>query len=369
MYKRLLKFISLLYILLVFTLFLLTNFSNLKAYLRGKTKIEDRRVQIWSKAAIGQYLWSHILNGSLEVVNNGFYQNGNVSISGMTFDYFSGPGYIQTTLPQNVRYLILVLNGRTSEHSLKALEWLEYLYRLQALRKLAVILLGNEGCEDDWIVKHLKSKGGIIDVLFIVYDSPLVDDEEVFQWPLGVATYRGFPNVDTSYLKVARKYTCNFIGTVYKNSSREKLVEALNKSHLSKKCYVESRERWLPNETEESLNKYINILSRSFLTLSPAGKNPECYRLYEAISLGSVPVVVMEPPQGRCVNPPLRLLFRYNAPIIKLSSWDEAIRLLAKTNLDLPITSVELLAWYASFKKQIATALINKIEHKFFNPF
>lgn len=127
--------------------------------------------------------------------------------------------------------------------------------------------------------------------------------------------------------------------------------------------------RWLPNETEESLNKYINILSRSFLTLSPAGKNPECYRLYEAISLGSVPVVVMEPPQGRCVNPPLRLLFRYNAPIIKLSSWDEAIRLLAKTNLDLPITSVELLAWYASFKKQIATALINKIEHKFFNPF
>lgn len=353
------------------SLFLFTNFSNLKYYFWRETKSNalDRRVQVWSKAAIGQYLWKHILNGSLELINNGFYQNGNITISGITFNYFSGPGYIQTTLPQNVRYLILVLNGRTFENSIKAREWLDYLYRLQSLRKLAVFLLGNENCEDIWIVKYLKSKGGIIDVLYIVYDSPLVDDKEVFQWPLGVATYRGFPNIDTTHLKTSRKYVCNFIGTVYKNSSREKLVEAMAKSNFNHQCYMEPRKRWFPKETKESLNKYINILSRSLLTLSPAGKNPECYRLYEAISLGSIPVVVMEPPQGQCVNPPLRLLFRYNAPILKFSSWDEAIHLLTTSKVDLPITSTELMIWYASFKRQLASAMIHTIEQKFFNPF
>ena len=44
-------------------------------------------------------------------------------------------------------------------------------------------------------------------------------------------------------------------------------------------------------ETEESMSEYVQVIRQSDLTLNPVGLNVECYRIYEAMALGSVPVV------------------------------------------------------------------------------
>lgn len=40
-----------------------------------------------------------------------------------------------------------------------------------------------------------------------------------------------------------RPYLCNFLGTVYKNSSRETLMQVLKQSGLDKECITGAREK------------------------------------------------------------------------------------------------------------------------------
>lgn len=42
-----------------------------------------------------------------------------------------------------------------------------------------------------------------------------------------------------------RPYLCNFLGTVYKNSSRETLMQVLKKSGLDKECIATAREKYV----------------------------------------------------------------------------------------------------------------------------
>ena len=47
----------------------------------------------------------------------------------------------------------------------------------------------------------------------------------------------------------------------------------------------------MAEESKEGLSSYLHILRSSDLTLCPVGMNSESYRIYEAMSLGSVPVI------------------------------------------------------------------------------
>jgi hypothetical protein len=144
-------------------------------------------VEIWGKAAIGLYLWKHVLSGELQNMQNGLIQQGYLTADDITFIYRSGPGIIQTTVPNDVQYLVLVLNGRSEEKIESSKLWLDYLPLYPDLKKLAVVLLGNERCDNNWILPYVHSRGGRIDLVFLVYDSPLIDNVEFYQWPLGVA--------------------------------------------------------------------------------------------------------------------------------------------------------------------------------------
>jgi hypothetical protein len=87
--------------------------------------------------------------------------------------------------------VVLVLNGREKSKAFYATQWLVYaqnLVQMKKLRHLAVVLLGNEQCDNDWISQFLKRNGGFVELLFIIYDSPWINGMDVFQWPLGVAT-------------------------------------------------------------------------------------------------------------------------------------------------------------------------------------
>ncbi|KAM4677896.1 ribitol-5-phosphate xylosyltransferase 1 [Discoglossus pictus] len=341
----------------------------------------ELRVQIWGKAAIGLYLWQHILEGSLEPVDDSAqWREGNLRVGKTSLSFITGPAVVPDYFSVEAENVVLVLNGREEAKISFATQWLRYTQTLVENRKLqhvAVVLLGSEQCNNDWIHPYLKKHGGVVELLYVVYDSMWINEEDVYQWPLGVATYRNFPVVDPNWSMVqdSRPYLCNFLGTVYNNSSRETLVEVVKKEGLEQLCLISPREQWQPQETNESYKSYHDALLQSDLTLSPVGINTECYRIYEACSYGSVPVVedVMTP--GKCGNwsvynnAPLQLLKSMGAPFIFIKSWKELPAILQKER-SMPLQEKvqrrkKILEWYRQFKAQVKNKFIQTLENKF----
>ncbi|XP_005303234.1 ribitol-5-phosphate xylosyltransferase 1 isoform X2 [Chrysemys picta bellii] len=357
-----------------------TNLQMLKN-LKSQQEQTDLKVQIWGKAAIGLYLWQHILEGLLEPADvTAQWREGSIKGGKTHFSFITGPAVVPGYFSVEADNVVLVLNGREEAKITYATQWLHYaqtLIQTRKLRHVAIVLLGSEQCNNEWIHPYLKRHGGFVELLFVVYDSTWVNEEDIFQWPLGVATYRNFPIVEPNWsmLRSPRSYLCNFLGTVYKNSSRENLMEVLKQDGLDKLCWIAAREQWQPQETNESFRIYQDALLQSDLTLCPVGVNTECYRIYEACSYGSVPVVedVMTP--GKCGNSsiyhsaPLQLLKTMGAPFIFIKNWEELPAVLEKEkNMSLQEKiqrRKKLIEWYRYFKAQMRHKFINILENSF----
>ncbi|XP_029552657.1 ribitol-5-phosphate xylosyltransferase 1 isoform X1 [Salmo trutta] len=344
-----------------------------------KNRPKRYKVQIWGKAAIGLYLWEHILEGPLNPTDiQAQWREGEIQVGKIDFSFYTGPAVIQGHVPLDTDSVVLVLNGREQQKISYATRWLQHvqtLMQFHAVNRVAVVLLGSERCTNDWISPYLRRHGGFVDLLFLVYDSPWVNDKDVFQWPLGVATYRQFPVVmpNSHMVSSTRPFLCNFLGTVYKNSSRETLMGILKQTGLDKECITTGREKWLPQETVESLRRYQTALAQSELTLCPVGINTECYRIYEACAYGSVPVVEDMVTPGGCSaarSSPLRLLKAAGAPFIFLKDWKELPGLLEKEKMMSHEERTErrrrLLEWYSSFRQQMKDRFTEVLEETFF---
>ncbi|TRZ19002.1 hypothetical protein HGM15179_008134 [Zosterops borbonicus] len=224
--------------------------ANLKMikYARSHVEQTSLRVQIWGKAAIGLYLWQHIFGGHLEPGDvTAQWREGSQNAGKTYFSFLTGPSVVPGYFSVEAEHVVLVLNGREPAKVAYATQWLHFAQTLLETRKIqhaAVVLLGNERCNNAWIEPYLKRNGGFVNLLFVTYDYAFVNEEDIFQWPLGVATYRNFPVVEPSWsmLHDPRSYLCNFLGTVYKNSSRETLIEILKQDGLDKLCWIAARE-------------------------------------------------------------------------------------------------------------------------------
>ncbi|XP_038054499.1 ribitol-5-phosphate xylosyltransferase 1-like isoform X2 [Patiria miniata] len=333
---------------------------------------KENAIEIWSRAGVGQYTWEHILGASVEPRLGGVWSYGRKTEGNITFTFRMGPGVLPNKVPTEVENLLLVLNGRAPDKVEFTRTWLDYLDAFPQLRNVALMLIGSEQCDNDWVLPYMASRGGPLRFLLVVYDTPLVDDAEIYQWPLGVATYRGFPVVDSAGLNVraSRPYRCNFMGTIYPNSSRETLLRVIKKHNLGDYCYVRARESWEPAEKEETRLDYERILSQSDLTLSPVGLNTESYRIYEACSYGSVPVIEDVKTSGRCAREPLRLLKRFQAPFIFLKDWNQLPEILKeesrKTPQEIYQRREELLRWYDNFRAELKQVFLKTIQGSFF---
>lgn len=332
-------------------------------------------VEIWGKAAIGLYLWEHILEGPLEERLGGVWSYGEKQIRNIKFKFRTGPGVVPDKVPKETRNLVLVINGREPTKVNFAKAWLDSLADLPHLRNVAVVLLGNERCENDWLYSYMQINGGLVQVAFIVYDIPYADSKTFFQWPLGVATYRKFPNVHPLSVDVQkrRKFRCNFLGTVYPNSSRVELQTIIKEFKLDDVCFVKTRGDWSPGESAESAKDFHYALANSDLTLNPVGMNTECYRIYEACSYGSVPVIEDIVTSGQCRRgdrmSPLNVLKAFNAPFIYVKDWRELPRMIENemhlTHQEVVERRQKLLTWYKTFKEAVRDKFVDVVQNKF----
>ena len=125
----------------------------------------------------------------------------------------------------------------------------------------------------------------------------------------------------------------------------------------------------------------MEALRESDLTLNPVGKNTECYRIFEALSLGSVPVVENIMTEGRCgsskissklhsVPSPLRLLKSHGAPLIYVSDWKELNVVLNREKtlsvMDIVHRRKNILNWYTSFRRKMESYFVSTIKKVFF---
>ena len=336
-------------------------------------------VEIWSKASIGFYLWQHILKAPIDArLDTNVYQSGSAKINRFRFKFRSGALLTTDSLEHLMTpNLVLVLNGRDRHKVKTAIDWIQAVDKVkQNVKNVGLILLGDEQCRNNWIKQYLQTNGGFIKFLFVVYDWKSIDNKSIYQWPLGVATYRHFPNPDISSLNLGttRPYVCNFVGTVYPDSSRKELMNILNEKYENI-CIIKTRLEWEPKETSDSLNFYAESLRLSDLTLSPIGMNHECYRIFEAMAFGSVPVVEENMNHvlkgSSCdTNSAYRLLKENKAPLIYVQNWTKQLPDILQNEINLSIEykiqrRLEIFKFYTKFKTIIRNQFLSVINDKF----
>ncbi|PFX30149.1 Transmembrane protein 5 [Stylophora pistillata] len=302
-------------------------------------------VEIWGKAAIGLYLWEHILEGPLEERLGGAWRYGEKQIQNIKFIFRTGPWVVPDKVPKQTKNLVLVINGREPKKVDFAKAWLESLQGFPNLRNVAVVLLGNERCDNDWLFSYMKNNEGLVTFAFIVYDITYADSEIYFQWPLGVATYRNFPNVPILSIDVQKPQDV---------------------------CFIKTRGTWSPGESSKSANDYHYALANSDLTLNPVGMNTECYRIYEACSYGSVPVIEDVVTPGNCrkgEKSPLHLLKASKAPFIYVKDWNDLPMIIENekhlTHGEVVERRKKVLLWYKTFKESMRDNFVETLQQHF----
>ena len=161
-----------------------------------------------------------------------------------------------------------------------------------------------------------------------------------------------------------RKYAFNAIFSRSTNYQRSQLAGIIDKNRekTSLEIFTHMANQWTPNVNDPKsaqldTDAYINVALDSVFTLSPAGHNPECFRLFEAVEAGSIPVVTRQDLYGANAMCQEALHHWKDAPIVILTSWYnlfiEIEALMANGGEKLDKMQVELRMWYDDYMKGV----------------
>jgi len=178
-----------------------------------------------------------------------------------------------------------------------------------------------------------------------------------------------------------RKYVFNAIFSRTTNYQRKKLAQIIEKYQKSTSetmpFYASMAKSWQrdannPKNDYVDTDHYAATLVDSVFTLSPAGKNPETFRLFEAVEAGSIPVMVRDEMLNRApqlsgngrrplgekeyINCEGSLMHWLEAPVVILDSWYELLPTLERLMLDVSALNdmqKRLRQWYTEYMNNI----------------
>jgi hypothetical protein len=349
------------------------------------------RIEIWSFAHIGDYLWEHVLHAGSAAISREYDPwDDNHPGAKMTMRdclqlrYRAGPAVSNASQPSasavqrfvGLAHLVLVLDASTEATIARATQWLDLLPEFPSLDRVGLVVHGHAGCEKtDFIMKYVDDARYKVAFVFQVFAGPQTIHEKVFPWPLGVSTPRGFPSIyrlETEAPKrlldvmaQKRKWLCNFYGTAYDRTSRRTMLNAFGrkvKPNFSTRCNIRVRKEWTmdpPSITFKSasstrgIESYISAIATSMYTLAPAGNTSETPRWYESAALGSTPIIEDVTKPRQCSWSPTDLLKRFKAPFVFVRSWADLPLQLAELDkqpaAENQAQSQRLMAWYHNF--------------------
>ncbi|KAG2772914.1 hypothetical protein JG687_00003496 [Phytophthora cactorum] len=233
--------------------------------------------------------------------------------------------------------------------------------------RVGFLTLSKESCNNPNPERFLDNAA--INFGLIPYgDCALVDGKRFASLPLGPSFEHGFP-LNAHHLNpppplatgIGRKFLLNLMvsWTMEKPTRVQAMMAALQvcgdleraTRANSRRCVVEHNDmlfkvlqavdkrlgtawRWYLSAAPAA---YVSTLQQSVFTICPLGKNPEQYRIWEALSSGSIPIVEELPAQcqppgvfyhpaypdsWRCVPEDVHgVLRRLNAPVLFVSDW------------------------------------------------
>ena len=174
-----------------------------------------------------------------------------------------------------------------------------------------------------------------------------------------------------------RKFAFNAVFSRSTNIERQKLASKIEVEGPTLKFPIFSSmaKEWSlhvsSNSTEQlHTDEYMRVVLDSVFTLSPAGHNPECFRIYEAVEAGSIPILTREDMRAHrhpneknsmalrhvphpCAN---ALLHWYGAPIVVLDSWNDlypTVERLLEDPAGLDDLQRRLCHWYDEYMRMI----------------
>ena len=159
-------------------------------------------------------------------------------------------------------------------------------------------------------------------------------------------------------LSSKRKYEFNAIFSESTSVERKHLAIILENQTQAHNAFVSIAKKFYkhansPRADQIGTEQYVNVLLDSVFTLAPAGHNPECFRLYEAVESGSIPIVVLSDQHPLVLNDthPCKDSLRHwrNSPIVFLQSWDDlypTLKDMLNNASALDQRQAELQSWY-----------------------
>ena len=105
---------------------------------------------------------------------------------------------------------------------------------------------------------------------------------------------------------------------------------------------------------------YLELLRSSIFSPSPAGDMWECYRTWEILEAGSIPIVQDMPTYRQCASPAAHFISEVDGGIV-LSEWEELPDVLERETADmarLQARQDKLLGWLREYKTNTTTRLL-----------
>lgn len=171
-----------------------------------------------------------------------------------------------------------------------------------------------------------------------------------------------------------RPYIFNAMFSKSTSPSRKLLKVQLNASrHIQdhpERYFIQIAGKWrrkMHPTFHVNSSRYATLLATSQFTLSPTGHNPECFRLYEAMEAGSIPVLVLDDEyiHHACPNALRPLLLEQDATtansanassfLVVLANWTELEATLQRLRADpvaLDRRQANLQTWYHDFMRR-----------------
>lgn len=179
-----------------------------------------------------------------------------------------------------------------STNSIKTnIDYINLIKLIDFLKPKTIISLSDEyGINSDTI---FSDKTNLF--LYSYHHNNYIFSNKDYQIPLGYVTNyledKNFTEIQNTLKKIIdRKYNCSFIGQL-KNDR----VEMINtfKENMSKCNIIEVLNSWNLNEQVVKPNELFSIYNNSiFVLIGRGNKSLNCFRVYEAISAGAIPLIV-----------------------------------------------------------------------------
>ena len=168
----------------------------------------------------------------------------------------------------------------------------------------------------------------------------------------------------------SRRYAFNAIFSISTGGGRYILANQIREhdgninTTITLPIYSSLTQRWTAmtqvdnvHPTKLTPQTFVEVVLDSIFTLSPAGHNPECFRLFEAVEAGSIPVLVKDDlystMNGNCLEP---LYHWRDAPIVVLDSWEEVYPTVERLMGDITALDMmqnDLRVWYDGYMRKM----------------